>query len=333
MISNGIGKVVLDTSIGTGPIGLVNGGLDFQRDKLYMSVDHNVKFKADNNTTQQHNTNLFLADSGPRSQLSDMSTYTVHPNNRSTVNPTVETQMGLKGNTKFVPTTYKDGVRNTMKQTTLFSHTGAATKSVPSDMLHTHYTTKDNTGGSTTFSINKDPIYGYIPGGVRFTGSVTHVGSGDITYKTMDNDKMHVEGNGTYIRAAPELSRINKLSKQQIGEYHVNPNRLQYEDNSRTDVALISGLLSNCYSVYNDGKNLECPNFMCNSRDVEFSPVTSTLSPKQEISNRDISGFSVYNSKKNANDVIVQNGSNTFENPLLFNNKTFKSTATLGRCY
>lgn len=329
---NGIGKVV-HNGTGTGPMGTVNGGLDFQRSKVFMSVDHNVKFKADNSTTQHHNTNLFLADSGPRSQLSDKSTYTVHPNNRSTVNPTVETQIGLKGNTKFVPTSYKDGVRNTMKQTTLFNHKGVATKSVPSDMLHSHYTTKDNTGGSTTYSINKDPVYGYIPGGVRFTGSVTQVGPGDITYKTMDNDTMHVGGNGTYSRAAPELSRINKLSKHQIGEYQVNPNRLQREDNSRTDTALISGLLSNCYSIYNDGKNLECPNFMCNSRDVEFSPLTTTVIPKQEIPNREIHGLPVYNSKKNANEIIVQNGTVNFENPLLFNNKKFESTASFGRCY
>lgn len=337
-ISNGLGQVLLEThNPASGSIGLVNGGVYNEPFNSYKNINNNIRVKCDNQTTNHQLSNLTGAIDGPKPRYIDKSTYRVHSNNRGNINPTVETQMGLKGPNIFQNTTHTHPSRTTMKQTTLFTHNGIANTVVPNDMLQTNYTTKDGSGGSTSIPTNKNLINNYLSGGNQFTGTVTHTGPGEVVFKELDNDKIRTEGVGTYCRAAPELSRVNHIFKEQVGDVQINPNRLHKEDRTRTDPALISGLLTNGLSIYNNGVYTQVPAFYCDSRPNDYSPSTLKSIPKEEIPDRNIPRvIPVHNSHKNANEIIVRNITDgQTENPMLFNNRTITSPSNnmYSKCY
>jgi hypothetical protein len=337
-ISNGLGKVVLDpANPATGPLAPVNGGHVFHNPVTFMNTDHNIRVKADNQTTNHQLSNV-TSTTAPRGRIQDKSAMTVFTTTRGNINPAMETQVNIKGPVNTKQFSYLDGARTTTKETSLFSWNGGITNNVPNQMTQSHYTSKDGSGGSTSIPTNKNPIIGYIPGGSRVTGNMTQVSPGEVNIKEFDNDRICTEGPGTLHQAVPELSRINHVFKEQVGSVQANPNKLQQEDYSRTDSALISGLLNNGFSIYNNGntKDLVYPSFMCNSRPADYSPYKTTTVKKEEIPERDIPrAIPIHNSRRNGNEVIVRNvTSGNTENPLLFTKRELICSPSIhGKCY
>jgi hypothetical protein len=338
-ISNDLGQVVFDpASVGTGPLAPVNGGHVFHNPMTFMNTDHNIRVKADNQTTTHHLTNVTSASGSYRSRVQDKSAITVFTTNRGNINPAMETQLNLKGNVNTKQFTFLDGAKTTTKQTTLFNWNGGVTSNVPNQMTQSHYTTKDGSGGVTSIPTNKNPIIGYIPGGSRVTGNMTQVSPGEVNFKEMDNDRIRTEGGGTLHQAVPELSRINPILKEHTGRVQFNPNRTRQEDHTRTECCLVDGLLTNGFSIYNNGKKDELiyPSFMSDSKPADYSPYKTTSIKKEEIPERDIPrAIPVHNSRRNGNEVIVRNvtGGN-IENPLLFTKRELICSPSLhGKCY
>jgi len=338
-ISNDLGQVVFDpASAGTGPLAPVHGGHVFHNPITYMNTDHNIRIKADNQTTQHHLTNATSASGPSRGRVQDKSAMTVFTTARGNINPAMETQVNLKGPVNTKNFAFSDGARTTTKQTNLFAWNGGANTQVPNQMTQSHYTTKDGSGGSTSIPTNKTPVVGYIPGGTRVTGNMTQVSPGEVNFREMDNDKIRTHGQGTINQAVPEMSRLNPVLKEQSGTVQFNPNRVQQEDHSRTDCSLVDALLNNGFSVYNNGKkeDLVYPSFMCDSRPSDYSPYKTTTIKKEEIPERDIPRvIPVHNSRRNGNEVIVRNvTSGNTENPLLFTDrKLICSPSIHGQCY
>lgn len=338
-ISNDLGQVMFDpASAGTGPLAPVHGGHVFHNPITYMSTDHNIRVKADNQTVAHHLSNVTSASGASRGRVQDKSTLTVFTTNRGNINPVMETQVNVKGPVNTKQFAYLDGARTTTKQTGLFTWNGGVTNHIPNQMTQSHYTTKDGSGGATSIPTNKDPIIGYIPGGSRVTGNMTQVSPGEVNFREMDNDRIRTQGSGTLHQAIPELSRINPVLKEHSGVVQFNPNRTQQEDHTRTDCSLVDGLLTNGFSIYNNGKKDELvyPSFMCDSRASDYSPYKTTTVKKEEIPERDIPrAIPVYNSHRNGNEVIVRNvtGGNT-ENPLLFTKRELICSPSVhGQCY
>lgn len=338
-ISNDLGQVVFDpASAGTGPLAPVNGGHVFHNPITYMNTDHNIRVKADNQTTTHQLSNVTSAAGASRGRVQDKSAMTVFTTNRGNINPGMETQVNLQGSVNTKQFAYLDGARTTTKQTSLFTWNGGATNNVPNQMTQSHYTTKDGSGGVTSLPTGKDPIIGYIPGGSRVTGNMTQVSPGEVNFREMDNDKIRTQGQGTLHQAVPELSRINPVLKEQAGTVQFNPNRTQQEDHTRTDCSLVDGLLTNGFSIYNNGKKDELvyPSFMCDSRPSDYSPYKTTAIKKEEIPERDIPRvIPVHNSRRNGNEVIVRNvTSGNVENPLLFTKRELICSPSIhGQCY
>ena len=338
-ISNDLGKVVFDpASAGTGPLAPVNGGQVFHNPITFMNTDHNIRVKADNQTTTHHLSNVTSAAGASRSRVQDKSAMTVFTTNRGNINPAMETQLNLQGTVNTKQFAYLDGARTTTKQTSLFTWNGGVTNHVPNQMTQSHYTTKDGSGGVTSIPTNKNPIIGYVPGGSRVTGNMTQVSPGEVNFREMDNDKIRTQGQGTLHQAVPELSRINPVLKEQTGTVQFNPNRTQQEDHTRTDCSLVDGLLTNGFSIYNNGKKDELvyPSFMCDSRPSDYSPYKTTAIKKEEIPERDIHRvIPVHNSRRNGNEVIVRNvTSGNVENPLLFTQRELICSPSIhGQCY
>ena len=338
-ISNDLGQVVFDpASAGTGPLAPVNGGHVFHNPITYMSTDHNIRVKADNQTTVHQLSNVTSAAGASRGRVQDKSAMTVFTTNRGNINPAMETQVNLQGSVNTKQFAFLDGARTTTKQTSLFTWNGGATNNVPNQMTHSHYITTDGSGGVTSLPTGKDPIIGYIPGGSRVTGNMTQVSPGEVNFREMDNDKIRTQGQGTLHQAVPELSRINPVLKEQAGTVQFNPNRTQQEDHTRTDCSLVDGLLTNGFSIYNNGKKDELvyPSFMCDSRPSDYSPYKTTAIKKEEIPERDIPRvIPVHNSRRNGNEVIVRNvTSGNVENPLLFTKRELICSPSIhGQCY
>lgn len=338
-ISNDLGQVVFDpASAGTGPLAPVNGGHVFHNPITYMNTDHNIRVKADNQTITHHLSNVTSATGASRGRVQDKSAITVFTTNRGSINPAMETQVNIKGHTSTKQFAYLDGARTTTKQTSLFTWNGGATNNVPNQMTQSNYTTKDGSGGATSLPTGKDPIIGYIPGGSRVTGNMTQVSPGEVNFREMDNDKIRTQGQSTLYQAVPELSRINPVLKEQAGTVQFNPNRTQQEDHTRTDSSLVDGLLTNGFSIYNNGKKDELvyPSFMCDSRPTDYSPYKTTAIKKEKIPERDIPRvIPVHNSRRNGNEVIVRNvTSGNAENPLLFTQRELICSPSIhGQCY
>lgn len=336
-ISNGLGKVTLDPSHpATGPLVPVHGGHVFHNPVTFMNTDHNIRVKADTQTTQHHLSNV-TSTSTQKGRVQDKSTLTVYTTNRGNINPAMETQLNFKGHVSTKQLSYVDGAKTTMKETSLFNWNGGATTNVPNQMTQSHYTTKDETGGVTSIPTNKNPIIGYVPGGSRVTGNMCQVPVGEVNFKEVDNDKIRTDGPGTLNQAVPEMSRVNRIFKEQIGVVELNPNKIQKDDTTRTDESLIHGLLNNGYSIYNNGKQEELvyPSFMCNSRQPNYSPYKTMTVEKTEIPERHIErAIPVHHSRRNGNEVIVRNvtGGNV-ENPLLFTKREFSPVENKGHCY
>lgn len=338
-ISNDLGQVVFDpASAGTGPLAPVNGGHVFHNPTTFMNTDHNIRVKADNQTTTHHLSNVTSAAGASRGRVQDKSAMTVFTTNRGNINPAMETQVNIKGHVNTKQFAFLDGARTTTKQTSLFTWNGGATNHIPNQMTQSHYTTKDGSGGVTSLPTGKDPIIGYIPGGSRVTGNMTQVSPGEVNFREMDNDRIRTEGQGTFHQAIPELSRINPVLKEQAGTVQFNPNRTQQEDHTRTDCSLVDGLLTNGFSIYNNGKKDELvyPSFMCDSRPADYSPYKTTAIKKEEIPERDIPrAIPVHNSRRNGNEIIVRNVTNgNIENPLLFTKRELICSPSIhGQCY
>ena len=338
-ISNDLGQVIIDhSSPATGPLAPVNGGHVFHNPTTFMNTDHNIRVKADNQTINHHLSNTTSASGAPRGRVQDKSTLTVLTTNRGNINPSNETQLNLQGPITTKNVAFTDGVRTTMKQTGLFTWNGSASTNVPNQMTQSHYTTKDGSGGVTSIPTNKNPIYGYLPGGSRVTGNMTQVSPGEVNFRENDNDRIRTEGSGTFYRATPELSRLNAIFKEQIGNVQTNPNRLQQEDRTRTDGALVSGLLNNGFSIYNNGKteDLVYPSFACDSRPTNYSPYKTTTIKKEEIQERNIPrAIPIHNSRRNGNEIIVRNITDgEVENPLLFTKRELICSPSIhGQCY
>ena len=322
MNSSGIGNVVVDlASPGSGFVGQVSGGMTETRHPTYMSIDHNIKIKADNTSLLEQINNPISANAWGQ-QVLDKSTFNVYPTNRENINPTNECQTNLKGRDLFANTSYLDRQRTTTKETTHSSYSGIGGTSVSNEINRTHYTTTDGTGGVTNIPTNKNLVSNYTPTAGRQNKMYTNIG--EINFKELDNDMIRTAGSGTYNRAAPEMTRTGIRFAGQIGSLEVNPNRIQHESQSRTDAALIQPLLNNGYSIYNSNNNLEYPEFYSSSRDSSFNPVTRTNLIKEKIHNDYKSrSIPVYNSSRNPNQVIVQNTQNDIENPMLFNRQIF----------
>lgn len=339
IISNDLGQVVVNpASAGTGHLAPVNGGHVFHNPPTFMGGDHNIGIKADNQTTIHHLSNVTSAAGASRGKIQDKSTMTVYTTNRDNINPAMETQVNIKGPTNTKQIVYLDGARTTTKQTSLYSWNGGATNHVPNQMTQSHYTTKDGSGGVTRIPANKDPIINYIHCASRVTGNITQVSPGEVNFKERDNDRIRTEGQGTYHQAVPERSRINPVLKEQTGTVQFNPNRTQQEDHTRTDCSLVDGLLTNGFSIYNNGKKDELvyPSFMCDSRPSDYSPYKTTAIKKQEIPERDISrAIPIHNSRRNGNEVIVRNvTSGNVENPFLFTKRELICSPSIhGQCY
>lgn len=330
---------VLDAaSVGTGSIGQVYGGQGLNDLSGFKNIDNNIRVKCDNQTTNNQLTNLTSASGGPANRVQDKSSMLVFTTQRGNMNQTMETQMNLQGSISTKQISYVDGAKTTTKQTTLHTWNGGATSNVPNQMTQSHYTTKDGTGGVTKEPANKDPIRDYIPGAGRVTGNMTHASRGEINFREMDNDKIRTQGSGTYSRAAPEKSRLNPVLAEHTGQVQFNPNRIQQEDRTRTDCSLVDGLLTNGFSIYNNGKKneLNYPSFMCDSRPSDYSPFKTTTIKKEEIPERDIERvIPVHNSRRNGNEIIVRNvTSDNIENPLLFTKRELIYSPSIhGKCY
>jgi hypothetical protein len=322
MNSSGLGNVVVDLAgPGSGFMGPVNGGVTESRNPTYMSIDHNIKVKADNTSLLSQINNPISANAWGQ-QVIDKSTFNVYPTNRENINPTNECQANLKGHELFANTSYLDGQKTTTKETTHASYSGQAGTSLVNSINRTHYTTTDGTGGATNVATNKNLVSGYTPTAGSHNKMYSNIG--DVNFKELDNDMIRTAGSGTYNRAAPEMTRTGIRFAGQIGTLEVNPNRLQQESNSRTDASLIQPLLNNGYSVYNTSNNLEYPEFYLSSRNSLFNPVPRTNLNKEPIKNNYKSrSIPVYNSSRNPNQVIVQNTQVDMENPLLFGRPVF----------
>lgn len=330
-ISNDLGKIVVDSaSIAAGSLAPVNGGHVFHNPPSFMNNDHNIRVKADNQTTIEHISNITSASGVPRQKVQDKSLISVFTTNRGNINPAMETQINIKGPNTTKQFSYIDGARTTNKETTLYSWSGIATNNVLGHTVQDYYTLKDGTGGLTSLPTGKDPIMGYIPSGSRITGNMTQVPVGEINFKELDNDKIRTTGPGTLHQAVPELSRINPVLKEQTGTVQFNPNKIKHEDHTRTDSVLIDGLLKNGFSVYNNCKENELvyPSFTSNSsHSSDHSFYKNTTIKKEEIPIRNIPrAIPVYNSQRNGNEIIVRNvTSGNTENPLLFTKRELKS--------
>lgn len=338
-ISNDLGRVVVDlASAGTGSFGQVYGGQVFNDLSGFKNIDNNIRVKCDNQTTNNQLTNLTSASGGPANRVQDKSSMLVFTTQREHINPAMETQVNRQGYISTKQLSYLDGARTTTKQTSLHTWHGGVTSNVPNQMTQSHYTTKDGTGGVTKEPANKDPIRDYIPGAGIVTGNMTQASPGEINFREMDNDKIRTQGSGTYCRAAPELSRLNPVSAEHTGQVAFNPNRIQQEDRTRTDCSLVDGLLTNGFSIYNNGKKneLNYPSFMCDSRPADYSPFKTTTIKKEEIPERDIPRvIPVHNSRRNGNEIIVRNvTSGNIENPLLFTKRELIYSPSIhGKCY
>jgi hypothetical protein len=319
-----LGRIIFDASSpAAGPVAPILGGLDFDRNSTFMNVDHNIKVKADNTTTQHQLSNVCSAVKSNRILSKD--TYLVHENNRSTINPTNVLQTNLRCNPLYSPINYQDGIRTTTKETVLHSYSGGAMSSNVAPMLNTHYTTKDNTGGSTNIATNRQTVNNHYNAAGQVTGNRQVANSGEVNIKKMDNDDRATKGTGSYNRAAPDSTRTGNRFYKQQGEINFNPNRSKVEDCNRTSNYLIDGLLNNGYSVYNNGKNINYPEFNASSS----SPIDSgfKLKPIKEVNFEKVKNsktIPVHNSSINPNELIVRNSPDGLtENPMLFNDRNF----------
>lgn len=334
-LSNDLGEVIVDfASAPIGPAAPVNGELRFQHYKTYMDTSHNIRIKSDNKTTIDNLSNVTSAYGASKAIVQDPLTVAKYNTMRGNKNPAMETQLNLMGPVNTTQPLSLDKSKTTTRQTTLYCWNGGAVNHIPNQTVQSNYTTKDGSGGVTNRPANKDPVMGYMPGGCRVTGNMIHGTPGKVHFKEMDNDAIRTKGNGTLHQAVPELSRINPVLKEQTGTVQFNPNRIQQEDHTRTDCAMIDGLLTNGYSVYNKGEKypLVYPSFNCNSRHSEYSPFKITQIKKEEIPD---SNISVHNSHTNGNEVIVRNvTTDNFENPLLFTSREIRCSPSIhGKCY
>lgn len=319
-MNNGIGTVIIDVAApSTGPLAPTNGGFLFPRPSTYMNTDHNIRVRKDNNTTSHQ-----LGAVGsivPNAGLNNKGSYIVTPNNRSNISHTNIIQANLKGNNIF-ENTVVDKSKTTTKQTTLYTWSGGANVEVPNSTVYNTYTETDGTGGNTRFTANKKTVDNYVHGAGLFTGNRINGNVGEVNIPKSDNDSQSTQGSGTYNRATPSMSYINNRFKEQIGKVEATPNRLQKDDDSRTAEYLISGLLKNGYSVYNNGNNVEYPVFNCSTKGLDFSGIKTVNNKMTEISKNDTISFPVNNSCTNPNELIVRNSPNGItENPMLFNKK------------
>ncbi len=115
--NNGMPCVYYTDVIGIAPAAPISLGPS--RAPTYMSSDNNIRSLSDNNSVPVINLVSPIPVTGPI-----LNNYYVNETDRGQVDPTVNTQINLKGPNQWNNLSYLDPVRNTTKETTEFSYLG-----------------------------------------------------------------------------------------------------------------------------------------------------------------------------------------------------------------
>lgn len=291
--------------------------------------DAHTKNRSDNTTTINHLTNI---KGNTVSQVFDKSTYHVPINNRDNRSQTTQAQVNLKGNIIFNNTTYNECAPTTTKETTVFSYKGGGKSEVPLSYNSSNYISTDHTSGATSFATNKNIIGNYFrtPGRTN----ITQVNPGEVTFNQSICDPILTKGGGVIERGNINMTKSQQVSKQFIGDPTFNGNKIQKNTYWLTENYVIQPLLSNGYSIYNNGKNISYPKFFCDSRMEDNSEIQICNAVKTPINNNySDASIPVNYSTKNPNELLIMNSCGEYNNPMLFNSKKIINSDTNEKCY
>jgi hypothetical protein len=280
------------------------------------SIQQNVRTKIDNTTTARIPGPILVQDE--RRQIRP--DYVPAKTRRGNLNHLMEMQSNLKATpAPGRSLAFLDGSRTTTKETTNFGWNGHAHANINNTLVTSTF--KD---GTTKLPANKQTISWVNPAGL-VNGNVAHV-KAKLSEIRSDDTTIHTRGSGTIAQAAPDRSANNLISSSHIGTVDFNHNRVQAQSDRLNDF-VVSGLLTNGYSIYNNGKDAEFPQFFCDSRPADYSKTNVKTIPVQTIKEqKNMTAVPVFDSKRNGNEVIVRNTLLDTENPLLFSNTCVTDT-------